>query len=688
MPLLASSQMQSSLNCDRSFRSLTIMCGIAGFFNFDNRPADRSVLEKMIRTITYRGPDGTGSHISGRVALAHNRLSIIDLEGGHQPMTCNDGPLWITFNGEIFNYLELREELLKKGHAFSTKSDTEVILRLYLEYGADCVRHMNGQWAFAIWDGNKQALFLSRDRVGVRPLFYSTAGHSFIFGSELKTVLAHPSVNRKLNLSAIGQTFTYWFPLAPNTPFENVHELPPGHSMTVANGEIKIQRYWKLDFSPSDSARVDSVSAQGKYEDEFCHLLLDATRIRLRADVPVGAYLSGGLDSSITTALAQRFVGSRLCTFSVAFEDPSLDESSFQEDVVRSLETQHQSIRCSAGDIGEVFPEIIWHSERPILRTAPAPLFMLSRLVRESGFKVVLTGEGADEFLGGYDIFKEAKIRAFWAAQADSTQRPLLLKRLYPYLSGLQKQSSAYLQAFFHATAADVRSPFFSHMPRWELTSRTGAFFTAAIREKVQQDELYADLQQHLPEGFARWGVFSRAQYLESGFLLPGYLLSSQGDRVAMANSVEGRYPFLDYRVVEFASSLPPQLKMKVLNEKYLLKKVFGDLVPSSVRNRPKQPYRAPDAVSFFNPSTGKARQPYVEELLSAEVVRDYGIFDPDAVQKLVAKAKAGRASSFLDNAALVGILSTQLLNSQFIEHFEERISHAADRAGSTPVCN
>jgi asparagine synthase (glutamine-hydrolysing) len=301
---------------------------------------------------------------------------------------------------------------------------------------------------------------------------------------------------------------------------------------------------------------------------------------------------------------------------------------------------------------------------------------------------VVLTGEGADEFLGGYDIYKEAKIRAFWAAQADSTRRPLLLKRLYPYLNGLQKQSPVYLQAFFHASTEDARSPLFSHVPRWELTSRSGAFFTPAVREKIQQAEPYADLQQHLPEEFAQWSVFSRAQYLESAFLLPGYLLSSQGDRVAMANSVEGRYPFLDYRVVEFASSLPPQLKMKVLNEKYLLKKVFGDLVPSSVRNRPKQPYRAPDAVSFFNPSTGKARQPYVDELLSADVVRDYGIFNPNAVQKLVAKAKAGRASGFLDNAALVGILSTQLLIDQFIEHFEERISHAADRAGSTPVCN
>ena len=636
----------------------------------------------------HRGPDETGSYIDGPVALAHNRLSIIDLAGGKQPMGALPGSLWITFNGEIFNYVELREDLIKKGHQFATRSDTEVILHLYQEYGSDCVQHMNGQWAFAIWDAKNKKLFLSRDRVGVRPLFYTMARNSFIFGSELKALFAHPAVDRRLNLAALGQVFTYWFPLAPKTPFERIQELPPGHSMDVEIGQINIRRYWQLDFSQGDVASIESAVAQEKYEDEFCELLLDATRIRLRADVPVGAYLSGGLDSSVTTALAQRFVGSKLCTFSVAFEDPSFDESAFQQDVVRNLETKHQSIRCSADDIGEVFPAVIWHSERSILRTAPAPLFLLSQLVRESGFKVVLTGEGSDEFLGGYDIYKEAKIRSFWAAQPGSAFRPLLLKRLYPYLNGLQKQSPAFLQAFFHASTEDVKNPFFSHIPRWELTKKSAVFFAPAIREELQKNRDYADLEELLPAGFSTWGKFSQAQYLESAFLLPAYLLSSQGDRVAMAHSVEGRYPFLDYRIVQFAAALPPQLKMRVLNEKYILKKVFGDLVPLSVKNRPKQPYRAPDVASFFDPGTGKARHDYVDELLSPDCIRAGGIFEPTAVMKLVAKAKAGRATSFLDNAALVGILSTQLLIHQFIEHFQERIFHAADPAGSTAVCN
>ena len=664
------------------------MCGIAGLFNRDGSSVDPSVLEGMIRTVDYRGPDGTGTFIRGPIGLAHNRLSIIDLAGGHQPMDCDGGSLWITFNGEIFNYLELREGLIQKGHKFLTRSDTEVILRLYREYGVNCVRHMNGQWAFAIWDAERRSLFLSRDRLGIRPLFYTTAGRSFVFGSEIKVLLAHPGVEREIDLQALRQVFTYWFPLPPRTPFRNILELSPGHSLIVEEGKAETQRYWQLDFSAADATRLDDSGDEKRCVDKLCELLLDSTRIRLRADVPVGAYLSGGLDSSIITALAQRFVGSSLRTFSVAFEDPSLDESSYQEEVVRALGTQHQKIRCTSTDIGEVFPDVIWHAERPILRTAPSPLYMLSGLVRSNGFKVVLTGEGSDEFLGGYDIYKEAKIRAFWAQQMGSKIRPLLLKRLYPYLQGIQKQSPAYLQAFFRVQPEAIKDPFFSHVPRWGLTSRAHVFFSPEIRAEFQSHEGYRDVTELLPPGFSNWGPFSRAQYLESALLLPAYLLSSQGDRMAMANSVEARYPFLDYRIAEFASGLPPRLKMKVLNEKYLLKRAFGDLVPASVRRRPKQPYRAPDAVCFFDPVTGKARHNYVEELLSRECIRAHGIFDPVVVEKLLAKVKRGKASSFLDNAALVGILSTQILVNQFVTHFKEKLPHASNRTRSAAVCS
>jgi asparagine synthase (glutamine-hydrolysing) len=401
---------------------------------------------------------------------------------------------------------------------------------------------------------------------------------------------------------------------------------------------------------------------------QLLDLLSDATRIRLRSDVPVGAYLSGGLDSSVITALTNEHARKQLKTFSVTFDDPEFDESTYQRDVIDLLGTDHDSVRCSYTDICNVFPDVIWHTEKPILRTAPAPLHLLSRLVRDDGFKVVLTGEGSDEFLGGYDIFKEAKIRRFWAVNLASRYRPLLLKRLYPYLGNLQAQSDAYLKAFFHVNPFELSNPFFSHLPRWELTRKLKAFLSEDAKRKIGTAAgAYADVKSLLPERYKEWDGLSQAQYLEATGLLPGYILSSQGDRMAMANSVEGRYPFLDHRVIEFACKIPPKLKMKALNEKYILKRAAGHLIPSSVKARPKQPYRAPDARSFFDSDLQRARSEYVDVLLSSENVQKGGLFNPLAVTKLADKARKGQVVGTKDNMALVGILSTQLFVDQFI---------------------
>jgi asparagine synthase (glutamine-hydrolysing) len=390
------------------------MCGIAGYMNRDGSPVDPSVLQRMIRTLDHRGPDESAVSAHGSVGLAHSRLSIIDLSGGRQPMSNTGGSVWITFNGEIFNYLELKNELVQKGHRFLNNSDTEVILHLYEEYGPECVNRMNGQWAFAIWDLPRRRLFLSRDRLGVRPLYYCMSGSAFLFGSEAKALFAHPGVSREIDVHALRHVFTFWFPLSPRTFFKNIFELPPGHSLLIENGTLQLHPYWKLEFpapDPNDPAGQDG--RERRYCDELHDLLLDATRIRLRADVPVGCYLSGGLDSSIVSAIAHGQIGSSLNTFSVSFDDEALDESKYQSEVASALGAKHQSVNCSCRDIARVFPDVIRHTERPILRTAPAPLFLLSRLVRANGFKVVLTGEGADEFFGGYDIYKEAKVRAF-----------------------------------------------------------------------------------------------------------------------------------------------------------------------------------------------------------------------------------------------------------------------------------
>lgn len=640
------------------------MCGIAGFANFDSRRPDPVALRQMIRAIGHRGPDAADIFHDEHVGLAHARLSIIDHSGGGQPMANEDGSLWVTFNGEIFNYVELRNELLGRGHHFASHSDTEVILHGYEEWGEDCVKHFNGQWAFAVWDAHERTLFLSRDRLGVRPLFYTWADGQFLFASEVKSLLTNSAVRREIDPLALEQLFTLWTTVPPRTIFRDIFELPPAHNLTFHEGQAVTRRYWHLDYVPDDPPQTDDA-----YAEQLLELLVDATRLRLRADVPVGAYLSGGLDSSLTTALIRKFTDAPLHTFSVTFDDPEFDESRFQQDVVSRLNTDHTSIRCTQADIGRVFPDVVRHAEKPMLRTAPAPLFLLSRLVREQGCKVVVTGEGADEMLGGYDIFKEAKVRRFWARQPDSKLRPQLLGRLYPYLPNLQAQSAAYLQAFFNVRPQDLDSPFFSHLPRWELTAKLKQFFSPELKAEIGDYNVFEELRARLPTDYARWPAFCQAQFLETTLLLPGYILASQGDRVAMAHAVEGRFPFLDYRVAEFAARLPVRLKMQGLNEKFLLKKLARQLVPESVLSRSKQPYRAPDAKSFIRSDASREPLDYTAELLSTDRIAATGLFAFGAVEWLVKKLRAQQITGTKDNMALVGILSTQLLVDQFIDN-------------------
>lgn len=638
------------------------MCGIAGIIDPRRRPT-ASQLESMLATLRHRGPDASGVELCGDAGLAHARLSIIDLAGGAQPMSNEDGAVWITFNGEIYNYLELRDDLEARGHAFRTRSDTEVIVHAFEEFGPACVQQFNGQFAIAIWDTRSRSLFLARDRFGKKPLFYARKGSRFIFASEMKAVLADASVDRTIDPRALRQIQTFWCTVPPRTIFAAVSELAPGTWLLMKDGHVHVEPYWRPSYQEPEAGRTEQ-----DYADELRALLVDAVRLRmLRSDVPVGAYLSGGIDSAVTTAMIRRYTDVPLTTFSVAFDDPEFDEGPFQREAVAHLGiTDHHETVCRAEDIGRVFPEVIWHAEQPIVRTAPAPLFLLSRLVRDNGYKVVLTGEGSDEVLGGYDIFKEAKIRRFMAERPDSPRRALLLKRLYPYIPALQSQSPAYLQAFFRARPADLGSPFFSHLPRWNLASRLGVFLSddvaQATREYRPEDDLVADL----PAEFASWPSFCQAQYFETSGLLPGYILSSQGDRMQMAHSVEGRCPFLDYRIAEFASRLPPSLKMKVLNEKYILKRAAGDLIPAALIKRPKQPYRSMEIPSFFDTTKGRARFDYVDELLAPDAIREGGLFNAGAVGRLVDKAKTGAAIGIKDGMALVTILSTQLTVAQF----------------------
>jgi asparagine synthase (glutamine-hydrolysing) len=647
------------------------MCGIVGTYNLTTyHQIDQPLLERMLGLIRHRGPDEFGIYRDSHIGMGNARLSIIDLSTGSQPIANEDRTVWIVFNGEIFNYVELRPKLEAQGHRFSTTSDTEVIVHLYEQYGPRCLEHLNGQFAFAIWDRRPEAgggtLFMARDRVGIRPLFYTVIDGMLVFASEIKAILAHPAVSARLDLTSLAQVFTFWTTLTPRTPFEDILEVPPGHTLTAHDGQISVKCYWALSF-PQDGVGHQAQLSDQDYAEGLRELLVDATKIRLRADVPVGAYLSGGLDSSTITTLIRNHTDNYLKTFSIAFSDPAFDEREHQERMVEFLGTDHRRVECVETDVGRVFPDVIWHTEWPILRTSPAPMFMLSQLVQQNDIKVVLTGEGADEFLGGYNIFKEAKLRRFWARDPESTVRPLLLKRLYPYVQGLGSGGS-FLEGFFRRGLAETDHPAYSHIIRWANAVPLRRFFSPPVQTALTDYDPLAEIVDRLKRHptLMHWTPLARAQYIEISIFMSEYLLSSQGDRMLSAHSVEGRFPFLDHRVIEFASHIPPTLKILGLNEKYVLKKAMQSMLPQSVCARAKRPYRAPIQRCFFGGTTRE----YVRELLSPEAIQAAGYFHSPAVARLVKKATGVYPLSERDNMTLVGILSTQLLHHQFVETF------------------
>jgi asparagine synthase (glutamine-hydrolysing) len=641
------------------------MCGIAGVVALREQTAgpDRELLARMARAMLHRGPDEIGVYRDSRAGLAHARLSIIDLASGQQPMSNEDGSLWIAFNGEIFNYVELRQDLLAHGHVFRTKSDTEVIVHAYEQWGTECFKHFNGQWAVALWNRTTRELVLSRDPYGKRPLHYSECAGRVTFASEIKSLFCSPDVPRAIDPLGLDQTFTFWASLAPRTPFQGVHEVLPGHTRVYhANGMIEETPHYTPNYEPRGFERSEDAVAAVR------DALERAVSLRmLRADVPVGCYLSGGLDSSLVTALGRKAMGQRFKTFSLRFEDAEFDETPYQRKVVEHLGTEHHEVVVSKRQIADIFPEVIYHAERPILRTAPAPMFLLSRLVRERGIKVVLTGEGADEMFAGYDVFREGKIRRFWAKHPDSKLRPRLLERLYPYLSRSPVRQQAMARQFFGKELDRAHEPGFAHRTRWSTASALKRLLSVEMRTATNDFSAERDLLSQLPEAFPRWSALAQDQYLETRTLMSPYLLSSQGDRMLMANSIEGRFPFLDRELMALAASLPDHVKLQGLDEKHVLKRLGRTLLPREVLDRPKQPYRAPDAPAFF----GEAEPEWLGPLTSERALRDSGLFEPKAALQLIAKCRAKTSDqpfSNTDNMAVVGLLSAQLLHHQLIE--------------------
>jgi len=592
--------------------------------------------------------------------MASTRLAIVDLAGGDQPLADEHGRFWVMQNGEIYNYVELRLELERHGHAFATASDTEVIAHAYEQWGTGCLVRFNGDFAIAIWDRETRQLLLARDRFGARPLFVAEYGGDVCFASEAKALLRHPAARREIDPVGVVETFTLWSTLPDRSCFRGIRELAPAHYVLVGpDGIGRETRWWDLEFVPDERSEADLL-------EELDDVLVAATRIRLRADVPVAAYMSGGLDSSALAAIASREAGEGLSAFGIGFASDRFDESSFQDEVARHLGIDFHRTVVDAGSIAQLLPRAVELGEKPLLRTAPAPLLRLSAAVREAGLKVVLTGEGADELFAGYDIFREDKVRRFWARDPSSRLRPLLFARLNRFIAADLSRAGAFVASFYGRDLLASDDPLYSHRLRFLNTARCLRLLNPELlRSAAAEAEPLERLLCRLPPGFMEFSPLSRAQYLDIATFFEGYLLHGQGDRMLMGHSVEGRFPYLDYRVAEFAARLPDSLRLRGLRDKYALRRAMSRYLPAEIVARDKQPYRAPIGEVL----AGTAAPDYARELLTPRRIGAAGLLDPSAVGRIVRKFQAagGVGVSETDEMALVGSVTLMQLHDRFV---------------------
>ena len=640
------------------------MCAITGFYErTQDKPVKEGALEAMLRPLRHRGPDEDGFYKTKGIGLGHARLSIVGLDNGRQPLFNEDGSVVLVYAGEIFNYKELREGLEKKGHRFRTLSDGEVITHFYEEEGMAFLEKLNGQFAFALWDTKRRELILCRDRLGILPLFFTQKGSLFLFASEIKGLLGFPGLEAEIEPKTLAQIFTFWTPLPGATMFKDIFQIEPGTFLRVTPSIHEVRRYWDLRYPRKGETEEKKESI---WIESLEDLLEDAVKIRLQADVPVGVYLSGGLDSSAVAALAAEGP-LKPHSFSVRFKDPAFDESRFQVLVAHHLGLENSHVSIGQKDLAEALPRAVYHSESPVLRLAMTPLYHLSRSVRQNQFKAVLTGEGADEMLLGYDIFKEVKIRRFASLFPGSKVRPRLFDRLYPHLA-ISASGGSFLKDFFMQGSGDIDSWDASHAVRWRNTVRLQRFFSMELKQTLRGYDPREELRALLPTEFTSWDVMAKAQYLECRLFLSNYLLSSQGDRMSMANSVEARYPYLDHRVVELANRMPASVKMKGLREKTALKKCVEKRLPQEVLQRPKYPYRAP-ALSLT---------PVSKAAISETRLKDSALWDRDLVKLLLEKAlnstEAQAPLSEADQMAVSGVLTSQIFHSIFIRKEEVQL--------------
>ena len=619
------------------------MCGICGVAFADReRPADSEVVARMTASLHHRGPDGRGFHISPGIGMGMTRLSIVDLDTGNQPISNEDGTVIVTCNGEIYNHSVLREQLMARGHRFHTRSDVEVIVHLYEDFGAECVRHLRGMFGFALWDGKRRRLMLARDRLGIKPLHYSTTKDGCYFGSEQKAILAADVVERRLDDSALADLMLRGTVRTPRTMFADIRRVPPAHYLIYEQGDVSLHEYWDVDFTPHRGRR-----SPGEWAEALRETLTESVRLHLMSDVPVGAWLSPGLDSSSVVALMNRMGQRAIPTFTLAFDHPDFDEVRNQKllyDFPGYDLDVHQA-SCGADDFG-LLPKAVWHTEDPVLGGVEIPRMLLSRAAAQR-VKVVLTGEGSDELLGGYEFFRLDKIL-----------RPLT--RLPP---GLRRIAGA-LAGSRHPRASQVAAgPGEVRMDRYlKLTGplKGSNVLAPGVMDRIRRSEANDADDIVLPEAFATWDTFSQLQYYEMKIRLPDRI-ESVLDRSSMAYSVEARVPFLDHSLVEFCATIPSSVKMRWLNEKKVLRDAMRDVLPRELARRKKRGMASPNRVWLRSPLPE-----FAEALLSESALRRTGYFDPATVALL--RKRADRENKSRSAVSLMSVLMVQLWDDLLLQ--------------------
>jgi asparagine synthase (glutamine-hydrolysing) len=570
-------------------------------------------------------------------------------------LTNEDGQIVLTSTCEVFNHPELRHELEQRGHVFRTRCHAEVLVHGYEEWGPGLLQRLDGQFAFAIYDRNHETVFLARDRFGVRPLFYAQRNGDLYFGSEIKAILASGEVEPSLDPRGLDEVLRFGAARPPRTPFSGIAALEPGTYGVWKDGAFWLRHYYELDYPETAEEPLDAI-------EQLDELMLRSVGMRLRADVPVGAYMNGGLDSSITASLARSASPHPLQSFSIAFAVPELEESLHQEEVTSAMGSDHNASVITSDTIAQSFPDVLWHTETPLLRTAPALMYHLAKVTRESGVNVVVSGDGADELFLGNDVFKEMSVRRFCLRRPESLGRLRLFDRINPGYSHDARAPESMGRSLLEA--ARLTDPLFSHLPRF-LSSRIDHFYSKEFSAGLGGLDVVGELRASLPTRFFGWSPLNQAAYLEMTTRLSPYLLSSYGERMTMAHGVEGRYPFLDHRVFEFAAALPTGSRLRGLRDKEVLRRWASRILPGPVKSERKPSYRAPDAESFFLPTSPS----WIGDHLTSEAVRRVGIFSPSAVGGLVQRCQAGLSPARGENQTMVGVLSTQLWHYHFIEN-------------------